>query len=154
MALVDEVTARVPSQVLIELTNPRDSDETAADATKLAQAATSVQTRFAIYAEEAYSSSNDYHVELCVHGVVGLLQMWGSASWSSAKKFWEWFREECERYKAIGPRARIVPTTNSPYTPSNEEWDATEPIRPWSDDREFYDILSRRGGVIDDLTGD
>ena len=151
MTLAAEVQARIPSQVLIELTNLRATNATALDSTVLAQACTSITYRFQMYAQETYSSSNEYHIEICVHGVVGLLRMWGAGAWGPSKEFWEWFKSECEVYKAIGPRARIVPATNSPLTPSNEDWDASSTIRPWSDDREFYDILLRRGGVIDDL---
>lgn len=151
MALSDDVQARVPSQVLIEHTNPRDASAASIETTKLAQACTSVQYRFEMYAQETYSSSNNYHVELAVHGVVMLLRIWGSGDWTSTTAMWEWFRGECEVYKAIGPRARIVPATNSPLKPSNEDWTA-ETIRPWSDGPQFYDILPRRSaGTIEDL---
>lgn len=154
MALSDDVQSRVPPQLLIELTNPRDDTATSIGSTLLTQAATSVTYRFQMYAQETYSSTNNYHVELAVHGVVGLLRLWGSGSWGQSREFWEWFKTECEAYRDIGPRARITPTTNSPLTPSNEEWDSSDTIRPWSDDREFYDITPRRGGVVDDLPND
>jgi hypothetical protein len=151
MALADDVILRIPNQVLIENTNPRDPSATEIDTTLLAQAATSVQFRFQMYAQETYSSLNEYHVELAVHGVLGLLRIWGSGDWGSTKDLWEWFRSECAAYRSIGPRARIVPSTNSPLTPSNEEWPSTT-IRPWSDDPQFYDILpNRRSGTVEDF---
>ena len=151
MALSDDVILRVPNQVLVECTNPRNPAATALDATLLAQASTSVTFRFQMYAQETYSSLNEYHVELAVHGVVALLRIWGSGDWTSSKDLWEWFKGECAAYKAIGPRSRIVPSTNSPLVPSNEEWPAGT-VRPWSDDPQFYDILPRRSaGTIEDF---
>jgi hypothetical protein len=151
MTLQADVILRIPDQVLQEVTNPRDPSATAVDTTLLAQACTSVLYRFQMYAQETYSSSNGYHVELAVHGVLGLLRIWGAGDWSSTKDLWEWFRGECAAYRAIGPRARIVPATNSPLTPSNEEWPAAT-IRPWSDDQQFYDIIPRRrAGTIEDF---
>jgi hypothetical protein len=151
MTLADDVILRVPDQVLIEHTNPRASNATAVETTKLAQATTSVLFRFQMYAQETYDSTNGYHVELAVHGVLGLLRIWGSGDWSSTKDLWEWFKGECEAYKVIGPRARITPTTNSPLKPTNEEW-PSEVIRPWSDPAQFYDIIPRRrAGTIEDF---
>lgn len=153
MALSDDVQDRIPEQILIEHTNPRDPSATSIDTTLLTQATTSVQYRFQMYAQETYSSGNEYHVELAVHGTLALLRLWGAGDWSSTKDLWEWFRGECEAYKVIGPRARIVPSTNSPLTPSNEDWPAVT-IRPWSDPLQFYDIIPRRAqGTVEDFRG-
>lgn len=146
MALIDDVQKRIPEQVLIEASGPRDSGAEEINLSKLAQAAASVEVRIQMYAEETYDADNDYHVELAVHGVVGLLDLWGSGDPQSVREFWEWFKGECQQYRDIGPRARIQPQTNSPLQPSDE--DATgERQYPWADDREFRDILFRRGST-------
>lgn len=148
MALSDDVQDRIPSQLLKELTNPRDPDATTIDSTLLAKAATDVQARFETYAEEEYDSSVTIHVSIAVEGVVGLLRRWGAGKYGAAKEFWADFREECERMAMTRTRARITPTSSSELTPSDENPDGGTK-RPWADDQHFTPLHTRHTGAVD-----
>lgn len=136
MALTDEVQSRVPSQQLIELTNPRDTTASAIDSTVLAQAASSIEAYFGRDAEESYDSTVAIHVEVCVNGVIALLRLWADGLYEGTQDFWDSFRAECGRVRAVRSRARIEPSTTSL---TNHSTDTRTTIRPEFDDEQFAD---------------
>lgn len=149
MALSDDVIARVPSAILIGLTNPRGgAAPTSNNSTLLSQACSSIQTWFGTYAQETYSSSVAIHVEVCVKGVVALLKRWGAGEYALASEDWAAFKSECETVRATRARARIQPQTTAVQTPTAEDANA----KPAFDDSRFRDIGSTlSAGPDDDL---
>ena len=143
MALVDDIALRIPAQVLVELTNPDDNTATAQNSTNLAQAASSIQTYFETYAQEAYSSSVGIHVEVAVRGARDLMNEWGSGDRLGSAEFWDKFRFECFTVRDTRARARIVPDTNSELTPSDENPTSDE-LRPWADSTFFAPLHTNR----------
>lgn len=152
MTLATEVQARIPSAVLVSLTNPRSPDATTVNATTLAQACSSIEAWFGTYAQETYDGTVPIHLEAAVKGVIGLLRDWGAGYYEGSKTFWTDFREECERIAKTRARARITPTTSSELTPSEENETGAE-MRPWSDDSGYRTLLPRRIGTDADEDG-
>lgn len=146
MALSDEVTSRIPSQILIELTNPRDNAATTVDAAKLTAACDAIEDRFAVYAQASYDSTDGSHVEACVLGVLAQLRAWGGGFSDASMKGLTEFREECERIRGVGARATITPTTDSERTPSDEN-PTGGVLRPWADRDTFRGIRPRQPGA-------
>jgi hypothetical protein len=153
MALIDEVTARIPSQVLIELTNPRDNSASSVETTILGKACDAVEAKFEVYAQESYDGDVTAIVEACVMGVVYQLRQWGSGISEVAEKGMTAFREECERIRGVRARAAITPTTDSKRTPSDEN-PTGGTLRPWADRDTFRGIRPRQPGAdYDDDVG-
>lgn len=149
MALIDDVTARVPSAILIGLTNPRGgAAPTSNNSTLLTQACTSIQTWFATYAQEAYDSTVGIHVEVCVKGVVALLKRWGAGEYALASEDWAAFKTECETVRSTRARARIQPRTTGVQVPTADDPNGKPPF----DDMRFRDIVpTLTAGPDDDL---
>ncbi len=146
MALSNDVQARIPAAILVQLTNPRGgSAPNSVGESLLSQACDDVEAYFNTYAEEVYDSSVSIHVAVAVRGVEGLLRLYGSGHYTGSKEFWADFQSECDRIKATRSRARIQPYTNSQLTPSTEnETGGTK--RPWSDDKAWAGHEPRRYG--------
>jgi hypothetical protein len=152
MTLATEVQARVPSAVLVALTNPRSPDATSINSTTLAQACTSIEAFLGTYAQETYDGTVPIHLEVAIKGVVGLLRLWGAGYYEGDKAFWEDFKSDCEAIAKTRARARITPTTNSDLTPSDENATGAE-MRPWADDSGYRALLPRRVGSDTDEDG-
>lgn len=147
MALSDDVIARVPSGMLVALTNPRGgAAPTSNDSGWLERACTSIQTWFETYAQEPYDSSVGIHVEVAVKGVVALLKTWGAGEYAMSAESWDAWRLECERVRETRSRGRIVPTTSSELTPSDEVSPGST-VRPWSDPAHLRGLVPGGRGV-------
>lgn len=149
MALSDDVQSRVPSAILIGLTNPRGgAAPTSIGTTLLTQACSSIQTWFETYAQETYSSSVAIHVEVAVRGVVALLKRWGAGEYALASEDWAAFKSECETIRSTRARARIQPQTTGVQVPTADEAGSKPPF----DDTRFREIASTLvAGPDDDL---
>ena len=149
MALIDDVELRIPAQVLVSITNPDDNTATGPKTSALILAVSDIQTYFETYAQEAYSSLVPIHALVCVKGVRELLSSRGGGDRMGSSEFWDKFRLECERVRDTRARARIVPSTNSQLTPSQENQTDGE-LRPWSDSTHFTPLHTRRQAGDDD----
>jgi len=137
MALEDDVTARLPAQVILEATNPRDATATSNNATKLTNAVADIQEWFETYAQQEYDSTVTMHQMICVQGVRDLLNEYGSGDRVGSAEFWEKFRAKCVDFSERSiARGRIEPTGSSQTVHSTS--DATT-IRPEFDDEQFSD---------------
>ena len=141
MALADEVQARYPAASLIELTNPREPEAVALNATKLAQAVTSVSGWFRIHAQQEPDTTDADHLEVLVDGVISCLQKWGGNASGVRKIKWGDWIESCHALRGIKVRSRIAPSTNATQEPTQP--DATQ--KPVFDDS-YYDELTPGGG--------
>lgn len=146
MALADDIILRVPDQVLIEHTNQRDPSATAVDSTALTQAASDVTVWFETYAEEAYDSTVEIHVQVGIRATMSILRDYGGQIYGASTEWWERFEKDCERVRNTRARARIEPSTNSKLTPSDEN-PTGAPMKPWADDAFFDGLTLRRGGA-------
>lgn len=141
MALSDEVIARYPAQVLVEVTNPRDPSASSNGTTLLDQAAASIQNAwFKQYAQQEYDSTDAMHVEVAVDGVMALLFKWGATLRGVARTEWETWVAAARDLASVSSRARIVPTTNSELTPSDEN-PTGGIVRPWGDPTHFAGLV-------------
>jgi len=73
MALSDDVTSRISSQRLIELTNDGDPTATTIDTTILGLASTDVAAEFELLSSEVYDNSNPVHLAIAVDAVMAKL---------------------------------------------------------------------------------
>lgn len=140
MALVDEVALRYPAQSLVELTNPREPEQTTLNATKLAQAAATVERWFRIHVQADPDTGDGQHLEVLCDGVIATLQKWGGNASGIRKIKWDAWVESCKALRGIGPRARISPATNSTQEPTPP--DPTQ--KPVFDDS-YFDELTPGG---------
>lgn len=148
MSLVTEVQARYDNQSLVELTNPRDPSgggaPTTPNATKLAQAASSIQNGyFPLYVNATYDSTDALHVEIACEGVIALLFKWGGTATNVASVTWAEWVERAQALAEVdtGARDKILPTSNSSLTRSTEV-EAGETVRPAFDDDAFRQNLN------------
>jgi hypothetical protein len=140
VALADEVALRYPAQSLVELTNPRSPEATVLDATKMAQAVTSVEGWFRIHVQAEPDVADAQMLEVLVDGVIATLQKWGGNAAGVRKIKWDAWIESCKALRGIGSRARLSPSTNSTQEPTPP--DATQ--KPVFDDA-YYDELTPGG---------
>lgn len=117
MTLIAEVQTRYPTQVLIELSNPRDPAAVAINATKLQSACDGIENGyFPMFVQKSYDSTDTRHVEVACQGVIALLFRRGSATRDKANDEWgRWIEEARQLAKQTG-RNRILPDTSSPLS--------------------------------------
>lgn len=139
MALSDEVMSRYGTQFLVGLTNPQASTATTVGTTKLANACTDVEAEFAKVGI-TFAVATATHVVTACEGVIALLrkragQVGGWEEWK------EWRDVQLERLRMVTTNDRIVPTTNSQLTPSDENPTNSDDVRPDFDNDEFTNII-------------
>lgn len=112
MALIDEVTDRVPSQTLRALTRQKSTSSTTVDTTKLQKACDDVElSEFPTNTHQAYDSTNRQHVTLAVQGVLYVLRSWMPQSPAALEKDREAWLSACERLRLVSSRESVVPTS-------------------------------------------
>lgn len=116
---------RYSSQILIEITNPQDPDETSLDTTRRDNAINDADAYFQIFGI-SLDTDNISHVAVIVEGAFTRLQVVAGNFPVSA---WENWKDTVRELALVGPNKRIKPTTNSPLQPSIEETGA----KPFSD---------------------
>jgi len=92
MALADEVTNRLSTARLVQLTNSDGELQTTVNTTRLALAVTDAQATFELEAGDTYDNNNPVHVRLCFSGVISILQEYGGNGGEFAvahRKNWE-----------------------------------------------------------------
>lgn len=141
MALADEVTTRLPSQVLVELTNPNTPSATTADATVLAAAAADAQADFQIFAGVEYDNSDVRHVRVGVEGTVYHLHKYKLPPGHPAlNSMTQQYNENLQALARVTGRNRIMPKTTSVLVPSDEQSHSGQTVRP-SFDRDRFGAL-------------
>ena len=120
MALIDEVTSRIPDQKLVELTNVDDPNPTTVDTTKLGKAVTDVEADFKVFGGGiTYSNADDRHVSFAVTGVVRKLQVWKLES-AADDKHEAWQKSIYNHLRLVTGNNRIKPKSSSELTPAEE----------------------------------
>lgn len=116
MTLATEVTDRIDTQRLVELTNPRDQAATSVDSTLLGKAATDVETdMFPMHAGAAYDATKAGHVTAGVQAVLAMLESYGATSRSAAEAAKNNAVEILEAVANISSRERVSPNAE-PYS--------------------------------------
>lgn len=150
-ALADEVTSRLPTQVLAELTSGTPG-ATTVDTAKLALAVADATAAMEVHACVTYDGTNSRHVAYGVRGVLLFLASYkgeDKAVWERLKA-WE---DSLFALRKVERHDRIIPKSSSRLTPTEEAPGATIE-RPLTDPETFWrDVLpaqqpaaSRRGG--------
>ena len=129
MALIDRVKARITTQKLIELTNKDSKTATAIDDTRLALAVTDAESSFAVFTGVAYDDTNGKHVPVAVRGVVAHLLLDSDLGGNAGEQYDRW-KQMCLDLAKVTGRDRVTPQTTSVLTPSDEQSDAGETVRP------------------------
>ncbi len=120
---------------LRSLTNIHDRAATSVNDTVGVDASQGAINLFPIYAQVDYDETNDLHVEVGKRAVIALLWERGGTAAQAAKQEWdEVFTDGVvERLKREGPRARVIPKSNSGVTQQTETLaDGSRPM-PWAD---------------------
>lgn len=118
MATLDaDVTSRISSARLIQLTNPDVVTATTVNTTLLALAVTDVQADFELLGGATYLATNPVHVSLGITGVVAKLHEWtgNGGEWAAAHRDL-WY----ENIKLLRTRSAVVSKSSSQLTPSTE----------------------------------
>lgn len=139
MSLSDEVTSRVSAAKLVSLTNPDDTTATAADATRLALAATDAAADFEVYAQVAYDGTDARHVRIGVARVIALLtERKGDGG---AEKMLADTQRMLVDLSRVSSRGRVLPRTNSVVVPTSESDSDGGTPRPDFDRKRFDDFV-------------
>lgn len=141
MALADEVTARYPEPRLRQLTNGGTESASSINTTTLGYAATDVQADFKTYCGVAYDNSDARHVAVAVEGVIAKLYQRGEAPGSKANALHDAYIERLTALAKVTGRDRLKPTTKSVLTPTSEQQDSSQTVRPSFDDFGDFDRL-------------
>ena len=123
MALADHVTDRFgsTSPFLIQITNHDNGDAGSINSTRLAEAVSSAEGQFLVYANVTYDDALEQHVDAGVNGVIAYLRMWSSAQGKATPEM-EKFRDELRDIAKISSRKRITPVTGvRPRTEGDED---------------------------------
>ncbi|HBY62159.1 MAG TPA: hypothetical protein DEH78_20255 [Solibacterales bacterium] len=155
MSLSSNVQSRYSAQILVNLTNPQDSAPTTLDSTRLTNACTDVEAWFKVYANTVYDDANAIHVAACVPAVILMLQMYSAQTVDQTESLRDGIKGALTDAGKILARAKVISTTNSQLTPSDENPTGGE-IRPDFDRSRFYDLVpddyrrdvSEDGGVM------
>ena len=152
-ALWTAVVARYDNGGLLSLTNVRTRNASAINTTVGEQAATDViNFYFPTLAQQAYDPLDSGHVALCVEGVIALLWKRGGTAQTISRVNWEDWETMAGKFKGVTSRARIVMSTNSQLTPS-QEVPTGEQRRPWADRGNFRFNLPGSGIQAPDDVG-
>ena len=140
MSLLSEVTTRVPTQTLVDLTRQKNTDATTVDTALLALACADVTAEFSVYANQVLDLTDARHVPVAVAGVLTTLREWLPAKPEGTDKDRERWIERCRSLARVTSRDRIQITSSSELTPS-EEVTGTESVRPYFDREQMRDFI-------------
>jgi hypothetical protein len=136
MTLLANVTSRIDSTRLIHLTNPNDPTASTVNSAKLQSACNDVEADFSTVGQVAYDDTNAQHVSVAVRGVVEKLKIWmGQAEFQPDGT--EAWHKMLIQIRETGPRARIMPDSNSVIEPTP----VTAGSKPVFDRRLFGNII-------------
>ncbi len=141
--LIADVQARYPEQMLVELTNRRDTDTSTLDTSGtgvLQTACDDVQSGdFPIYVQTTYDATDRRHVAVAVAGVLAKLKVWAREGADGGQGEWDRWVTRAQALSRVSGRDRILPVTTSELTPTPEV-DGDEVVRPGFDQGDFDDV--------------
>jgi hypothetical protein len=144
VALADEVISRYSAGYLAGITNPQDAYASAYDATRLGKACTDVQAEFdkiGLLFDVTVAS----HVVTAVEGVIALLKK-RTAQSGGFEEWKEWRDVQLERLRMVTTNDRIVPSSTSKLTPSDENPNNDTFTRPDFDKQSFDNLIPDQRG--------
>jgi hypothetical protein len=136
MALLTHVTDRIGANRLKPLTNPGVPAAASINATILQKACDDVTADFDTIGQLAYDDTDAQHISVAVRGVVEKLRIWVGQLSVNADGAEPWHLM-LRALRDTGPRARVLPGSNSVVTPT-ERGDGTH--RPDFDWPKFEDV--------------
>ena|SRR3990167_5306289 len=150
MALIDEVQSRYSTPFLVTITNPQASATTTLDITtsgKLYKAAIDIIAKFKKVGI-TYDNTVDTHVMTGVEGVVALLRM-RQGQYAGADQQWKEWLDELDELRMTTANNRVIPTSSSELTPTDENPDNNTTTRPHFDGANFTDLVPGARAVDD-----
>ncbi len=142
--LATQVALRIPSHILTELTNRDSIVGTSQDSTILEQACTDVTAAFATYSGETFNATVAEHLRLGTVGVLATLRMWSNAVPESPE--WNAWIQKVRDYAKTSARDRVVATSNSDLTPTDEVQPG-ETVAPDFERARFGRVVPRAPGA-------
>jgi len=152
VALIDRVKARLPAELLRQLTQKDDRQPATIDDTVLGLAIDDVGADFKVYAGVAYDDADARHVVFAVRGVLLCLRLNQGRTEGAYERFADWQRSLDEHLRLVTGNDRISPKSSSALTPSDEA-SAGEIVRPYFDERVIDDVVPRQRDS-DDIASD
>lgn len=111
MTLAAEVTARLSSQYLTQITNPQAAGITVPDTDRIADACTDVEATFEIRGAGVFDATDAKHIAVAINGVVGTLLTWTGHSSEEAKSRLERFEDGLKMLRRVQHADKVSPTT-------------------------------------------
>ena len=138
MTLAAKVTARYPSQLLVNLTNPNSTDAgTTINTTILGLATTDVEADFQIHAGTTYDDTDARHVTVATEGVIARLMEWTGHAGAEQQK--DRYMSRLNALEAVTGRNRILPQSDSVLAPTDPDDSLTQ--RPDFDEPKWDGII-------------
>ena len=138
MALTDEVQGRYDSQLLIGLTNPNNRAAASINTTTLDYACTDVEADFEMMAGVVYQNSDKRHVNVGIEGVIAKLSMRMNQAGERSANLVDDYMQRMTQLAMVTGRNRLLPTSKSELTPSEEAAIGGTKIRPKFDGSRFW----------------
>lgn len=117
MALIDEYRLRYSTEIRTQVSNPQDSTPTTPDTSKEGYAADDVEGEFLKHGIEI-DVTDKRHVTTGVRGIYARLLVYTGQAGGSAE--WDDFMRDLERLSKTTSRDRILPTSDSLLTASDD----------------------------------
>lgn len=115
---------------------------TTLDTTRIDAAGTDAEADIAIYCGVAYDGTDARHVAAGVEGVIAYLRSRAPGASSEARSSVQSWRTSLKNGLAlVTGRDRVTPDSTSELTPSDENPDDRDDVRPAFDSRHFVDII-------------
>jgi len=133
MALSDELTNRLSTQKLVDLTNPDTTGATTVDTTRRDAAIADVEGEFRTIAGVVYDNTDNRHVKIAVKGVVLYLRSYAK----NAKVNFDGFEKELKALRKVTANNRLLPKTNSVKTVKQD----IAKVRDFDLNSEFRNII-------------
>ncbi len=149
MALSDEVTARLSTTRLVQLTNPDEPGNLSVDAARLDDAVDDTEAEFEIRSGIVFDDTDTRHIRVGVQGVIYFLLSYRAVRPTNFSEVEASFYERLDQLAEVTGRDRIEPSTDSVFVPSTPSTSSGSP-RPDFDRAHFRDIVPRAPGEIEE----
>lgn len=144
--LATEVQNRYSAEKLIQLTNPDLPNASSVDSTRLANAVLDVIADFDIIANTTFDQTDTRHIAVGCEGVILKLQMRQlNVDPSDLRKQWNEMLEALGQ--SVGGRDKTQPVTDAVATPSSEQAETGQVVRPLFDRSRFDRALPQPPGA-------
>lgn len=152
MALTDRVQARLPTELLAQLTQKDSRQPSTIDTTVLGLACTDVEADIETFAGVAYDNDDERHVAFAIRGVLLHLRVYQGRTEGAYERLRDWQRSLDENLRLVTGNNRIRLKSSSDLTPSDEAVDGAI-VRPYFDERVIDDVVPRTRDSDDYSTG-